>query len=159
MKICSKCKIEKDITNFYLDPDHSDGRRSDCKACIKLQRHKRHCENWQRLNGLAKSKRNKYNILKSNLKKFGITPEQFSILSNNQNNKCKICNTETTERLYVDHCHITGLIRGLLCRKCNLGLGFFNDNISLFLAALEYLQDSYSSKKLPPNDTNLEDLL
>lgn len=63
-----------------------------------------------------------------------------------QNNQCAICeidvlNTEG-RRFAVDHDHITGKVRGLLCSKCNMGLGKFNDSPELIDAAIEYLEAS-----------------
>lgn len=55
-----------------------------------------------------------------------------------QDNKCKICKRE--EQLYVDHNHETGEIRGLLCLKCNTGLGMFDDNLNRVEEAVTYLK-------------------
>ena len=65
-----------------------------------------------------------------------------------QDGKCAICghlpHGEDTYRLAknlaVDHDHITGRVRGLLCDKCNRGLGHFNDNVLLLQKAISYLQ-------------------
>ena len=43
------------------------------------------------------------------------------------------------KRIAIDHCHLTGVVRGLLCHSCNTGLGYFNDNWVLLDNALEYL--------------------
>jgi len=79
-------------------------------------------------------------------KKFGITAEYYMEMLNEQNNVCAICcepeksfYKNRRKRLAVDHCHKTGNIRGLLCTKCNTALGQFDDNLSLFLSAIEYL--------------------
>lgn len=52
--------------------------------------------------------------------------------------KCTLCGS--TERLAVDHCHATKVIRGVLCRRCNLALGYFRDSIPVLEAAIRYLQ-------------------
>lgn len=59
-----------------------------------------------------------------------------------QNGVCAICaNTCNTGRnLAIDHNHETGAIRGLLCTKCNQGIGQFNENKELFFKAVEYLE-------------------
>ena len=46
----------------------------------------------------------------------------------------------TGKRLAVDHCHKTGKIRGLLCTKCNIGLGYFNDDVILLKNSIRYLE-------------------
>jgi Recombination endonuclease VII len=56
-----------------------------------------------------------------------------------QDGKCAICKCEFTHTPFVDHCHITGKVRRLLCRDCNTGLGRFKDDPHRLLAALQYL--------------------
>lgn len=71
------------------------------------------------------------------------TINDYNILVGKQGNKCAICNRhrlEFTQDLAVDHDHITGKIRGLLCHKCNVGLGYFKDDVLLVKKAAEYLQ-------------------
>lgn len=74
-------------------------------------------------------------------KKYGITLKDYKVMVENQNNLCKICNQlEPGKKLLgVDHCHKTKKIRGLLCSKCNIGLGFFKDNVENLKRAVEYL--------------------
>jgi len=55
-----------------------------------------------------------------------------------QNGRCRVCLKDATT-LHIDHDHKTGIVRGLLCKSCNLALGFFNDDINLLIAALNYL--------------------
>lgn len=69
----------------------------------------------------------------------GITPEQFNELRKLQDNKCAICHEEFTYVPRVDHDHRTGKVRGLLCRECNSGLGFFEDDSKRIEKAIAYL--------------------
>jgi hypothetical protein len=58
-----------------------------------------------------------------------------------QNNKCAICKSDFSKvTCCVDHNHITKSIRGLLCSKCNIVLGYFNDKISFLKNAIDYLK-------------------
>jgi hypothetical protein len=60
----------------------------------------------------------------------------------NQNGLCYICQSDNNGRLLaVDHDHITGNIRHLLCINCNLGLGNFKDNQELLIKAVLYLKE------------------
>lgn len=56
-------------------------------------------------------------------------------------NRCMICSgINKGKELHIDHDHISGSVRGLLCTKCNTGLGLFNDNEELLRRAIEYLR-------------------
>jgi hypothetical protein len=73
-------------------------------------------------------------------KKYGLTEENHLELIKNQNGCCAICKQIPCKKgLVIDHDHSTGEIRGLLCNKCNMGLGAFNDDISSFNNAIKYL--------------------
>lgn len=71
--------------------------------------------------------------------KYGITPAQFEDMAIAQEYKCAICEQLPNNKLHVDHDHKTGKIRGLLCARCNLGIGSFEDNTGLLLKAVKYL--------------------
>lgn len=75
--------------------------------------------------------------------RYGITSEQYEEMVRAQGGRCAICGTDNPGRKRtkwaVDHCHKTGRVRGLLCTKCNPGLGYFQDSPELLLAAARYL--------------------
>ncbi len=73
--------------------------------------------------------------LKSN---YGISEEDYKRMIKQQGGACKIC--LRVKPLHVDHCHHTGKVRGLLCKKCNTGIGMLHDNVSLLLNAVAYLR-------------------
>jgi hypothetical protein len=73
---------------------------------------------------------------------YGITAEEYDVLLEAQNGRCALCrDVPSNRRLHVDHNHITGKIRGLLCHKCNIALGMFRDNPRVIAQALVYLED------------------
>lgn len=74
-------------------------------------------------------------------KRYNITPEQYYKIIDYYKSMCMICgeNNNSGKRLCVDHDHKTGKARGLLCDKCNRGLGYFNDDINLFYNCIKYL--------------------
>ena len=55
---------------------------------------------------------------------YGITLKQYEVIHNRQQGKCGICGDKSKTYLCVDHNHSTGQIRGLLCRTCNMNLGW-----------------------------------
>lgn len=91
--------------------------------------------------------RDKYRLasLKSDLKKKGLSIEEYEKMLIEQNNSCKIClkhESRFSKRLHVDHCHTTGKVRGLLCVHCNHILGKAFDNIEVLKSAIKYLVES-----------------
>jgi hypothetical protein len=73
---------------------------------------------------------------------FGITPIQYNEMVAKQDNKCAICKTDKPGgkgRWHIDHCHKTNVVRGLLCQKCNMGMGHFGDNVEVLQKAINYL--------------------
>ena len=74
------------------------------------------------------------------LGRYGITKEQHEQLLISQAYKCAICPKEITLSDHIDHCHLTSVVRGILCRNCNLGLGLFMDDISILESAIKYLK-------------------
>lgn len=74
---------------------------------------------------------------------YGITPEEFAVMVDRQGGRCAICGTDTPGgkgNWHIDHDHITGVVRSLLCHACNVGLGNFNDNPDQLRAAIAYLE-------------------
>lgn len=72
------------------------------------------------------------------LSKYGLTPEDYRELLAAQNGKCAICQQEA-KHYAVDHDHVTGQVRGLLCDTCNVGLGHFRDDVGRLMSAAAYL--------------------
>lgn len=84
---------------------------------------------------------------KSQLKlMYGMTPEDYDKMLEQQDNCCAICKTATPTGKWkvfaVDHCHITGKVRGLLCNECNRGMGLLRDSPELLIAAANYLKEN-----------------
>ena len=76
-------------------------------------------------------------------RRYGITLADYDDILLAQNGVCAICqqSQRSGRRLDVDHEHETGTVRGLLCNRCNRGLGLFQDSPALLRAAAEYLDD------------------
>jgi hypothetical protein len=88
-------------------------------------------------------KANPEKVKNSELKKmFGITLEEYNSLRESQGYSCAICGKseeDTHSDLAVDHCHVSGKIRGLLCASCNMALGLLKDDKQLLQSAIKYL--------------------
>jgi len=182
MKICKKCLIKKELSNFRLVKKNKDGLSGTCKTCQyghephtkecaeKICTHCKELKEIEKFSWINKSKTWKASMCKtcktkmrkpnleyikrkqttryfSKLKeRYSLTKEQYHQMLENQGNKCKICNNSSETKLHVDHCHTTNIVRGLLCNKCNQGLGSFKDNSQYLLQAIKYLQDTNTDK-------------
>lgn len=108
------------------------------------------CDECGRIRHRAYRERNKVKILNQEknhkrFKRYGITPQNYDDMLRKQQGRCAICNCipkEDSQRrtFHIDHCHSTGRIRGLLCKDCNLMLGFAKDKSDILLRAIEYLK-------------------
>jgi hypothetical protein len=99
---------------------------------------------------------------------YGLTQDQVDLLLLSQGGVCAICKTDQPDDKngwHVDHDHSTGAARGVLCRPCNLGLGFFKDSIESLGRAAEYLNGDEQAARLffvreaafalPPTETSI----
>jgi hypothetical protein len=78
--------------------------------------------------------------LKERCRKHGISVEEYQRILTRQHNACGICEQPFTCTPCIDRCHKTRMVRGLLCNKCNLGLGNYNDNPAFLRRAAGYLE-------------------
>jgi hypothetical protein len=93
----------------------------------------------------------KAKALARRLSKYGLSVEDYMNLQRAQNFTCALCSTEDPGGVgdfHVDHCHETGVVRGLLCYHCNTGLGKFKDNPEVLRRAATYIEAN--SRALSP---------
>ena len=140
-KICTRCKVEKPMESFYNYKASKDGRSYRCKDCDKIQGkayRERHKER-DRVNRRNESRRRKY----------GLSEDGYNKIIEYQNDTCPICLRHLTHgwgqfhkatKAVVDHCHDTGITRGILCTQCNKGIGLLKDDPDFLLRAIEYLK-------------------
>ncbi len=100
-------------------------------------------------------------VRKSNLKlSYNLTEEDYDNMLLAQSNKCAICSTDTPTGKWkvfaVDHCHITGNIRGLLCNECNRGMGLLGDSEERLRLAADYLKAHALKTKLEKGERLLK---
>jgi len=153
--ICSRCKQSKPKDEFYNNrAQGARGKTHYCKTCqsaysaeyyqkTKATKRKAYLED----NKEIVKHRRRSHYLRST---FGITVEQYDEMHETQNGLCLVCgepetavdnrNQNKIRRLAVDHCHTTGKVRGLLCQRCNMGIGYFRDNPVLLRAAADYAE-------------------
>jgi len=124
MKKCTKCGIEKPLSDFYKQLGNIGGLRHDCKICHKND-----------------------DLKRARKRKYGITHSEFLALIQQQKNSCAICFQQLKGgiKTHLDHCHRTKKIRGVLCNNCNRGIGYLQDSNEILESALKYLK-KYSVK-------------
>lgn len=98
-------------------------------------------KSWQEKNKVKESKRLRESHLK---RKYDLTLEQYNSMKAKQKDCCAICYTHISKLnpkfgLVVDHDHETGMVRGLLCHTCNIGLARFDDDMDILQNAIDYL--------------------
>ena len=140
---CWSCKTEQPVDNFHKGSDR-------CKPCAKIYAAKYRAANREKARASSKASYNKNKD--AHLKKvkerhferkYGLTKFEYELLFVQQNHACAICGKlsgEGFEKLVVDHDHVSGNVRGLLCRLCNTSLGGFRDNKDLLKQAITYLE-------------------
>lgn len=147
-KFCPDCNKHKDISEFHKMSSHSDGLHVICKTCSSV-RHKEYYEkNKEKLKANVRENNKKPHVIANKRNRnlqtnYGITEDKYQEMLSNQNGCCAICQVEQSElsyRLYVDHDHTTGEVRGLLCKHCNSGIGLFKDNKNILSKAIDYLR-------------------
>ena len=72
--------------------------------------------------------------------RYGISVEDYERLFLQQDGRCAICLIPFSGKAHIDHDHETGVVRGLLCRPCNVGLGHFGDSVEGLMRAVAYLE-------------------
>jgi len=130
-KRCTKCGVEKPLSEFYRANGNKDGFNSRCKEC-KSQEAKEYYKN-----NRAKQRDREY---RTNYK---LTLSDYEQILELQKHCCALCGTNDPGgkgRFQVDHNHESGGVRALLCHYCNIGLGHFKDDPQLLEAAAAYLR-------------------
>lgn len=169
---CGKCKQDKPLHCF-------EGKKncSDCRRYLRERKAKsrarsgyvepQQCEEtkiaWRVKNrsSLAQKQRSWYRLNRkqqaessrrcSLRRKYGISPEHYDKLLKSQGGRCAICvSLPKRRKLDVDHCHKTGVVRGLLCWRCNTAIGKFQDDPNILEQAASYLK---RARQLLPQNT------
>jgi hypothetical protein len=142
VKLCSKCKTEKSLSEFYNQKSNKDGKQKTCKVCQKAYSQSETCK----ANRKRYYEKTRQQHIERNLKRqYGVDWSAYSELLERQNGCCAICNrtdsgSHCSQRLFVDHCHVSGKVRGLLCHHCNSALGLFQDSPTLLQNAINYVR-------------------
>ena len=122
---CPRCKVSKLYVDFTRNRATWDGYATYCRPCnnevTKINKVRRYGSERNFLLNL----------------RYGVTEEQVDRMIAEQGGLCALCRAGPAE--HVDHDHLAGRVRGVLCFKCNNGLGKFGDDAHVIRSAIEYL--------------------
>ena len=146
-KLCTKCDRELSVERFQVVGTYIIPHCKDCQAA--------YARKWRKKNPQKAYKAaRKYNSKESTKKmhnisqkcyQAGISRKEYLEIFRTHNGRCDICGVshlELNRCLSIDHDHVTGKCRGLLCTNCNTALGSFRDNPDILRNAIEYLERS-----------------
>jgi hypothetical protein len=139
-KACKVCSETKSLELFPKKKDNKDGHHNVCKACENTRK--------------AKYKWTREQFWEYEIKKqYGLTVDMYNSILADQNMSCAICNIHIDDykgvygkgkkvnNFTVDHCHTSGKVRGLTCFRCNLMLGYAQDNPTVLEKGAMYLKE------------------
>lgn len=132
-KYCGGCEQIKATTEFHRLASSKDGYRARCKTCTNDYDREWHARN---------PDHRKDRALRS---RYGITIDERDAMIEAQQGLCGICDHEpngSRDILHVDHDEVTGIVRGMLCMRCNTAIGNLDHDIERLKAAIRYLGGS-----------------
>lgn len=140
MKTCTRCNESKPLSEFPMQKTLKGSAypHSRCRSCRREQ-----CKDWAKTHQGKAAKRR--GILR---REFRMSEAEYEQMHDAQGGVCAICQRPETKvhrdgsvcRLSVDHDHTSGDVRGLLCSKCNVGLGSFEDSPEALRRAADYIE-------------------
>lgn len=144
-KVCNKCRLHLPNDEFHSKTNTPDKLDYTCKECRRAYNRARYKNPEIAAKQRASSAKSKY----------GVEWVEVEGMYANQSGRCALCATQVhlltiggsrTGVACIDHCHVTGAPRGLLCNACNVGLGRFKDNPTVLRAAALYVEQ-YECRK------------
>lgn len=115
-KCCPICSEKKAIEQFQRQPSGKYCRHSYCKDCYNEKARKSKTKNYTTE---ARSRWNRKT-------RYGLTEVEYQNMLAEQDGQCALCG-KPVEKFHIDHCHNTGAVRGLLCHRCNIRIGGWDD--------------------------------
>jgi len=131
MKVCTNCNELKPLSEYHKNGKRSGQVKEDaqCKECASSRRKQYRLNNKEKIRAENKRRNPGWDI------------DRYNEYLELQEGKCAICNTTEPglSDWCCDHCHNSDRPRGLLCVRCNAGLGYFKDNPEYLQSAIDYL--------------------
>lgn len=138
VKYCPSCKQPKTVIDF--------GKDRRCKQCCNEKSKLYRASYPARVAASNKRSRKKNpssvnrSLRKARLTRFGLSEQMYSDMLQKQNYVCAVCKNTDKRALAVDHCHKSGVVRGLLCGACNKAEGLLRSNPEIMRALANYVE-------------------
>lgn len=117
--VCVTCNETKSLEHYYTSKTVKSGYQHECKDCNKEFSRKRHM-----------------------IRNYNISEQELDYYLSACDNSCEICGDSFNDtRMNIDHNHLSGKFRGLLCGKCNMALGLMRDSLSNLESAANYIKE------------------
>lgn len=145
MKTCIQCQLAKTLQDFHKHNHYKDGHHSICRLCVNEKQRQRYIKD--RVSILKKQKIHRIKTKSPQRRAYRLSLNEINALYEKFNHRCAIC--ADTDNLVIDHNHVSNKIRGVLCNRCNLGIGFLKENINNLLSAIKYLAPADGSAPPP----------
>ncbi len=149
-RLCKDCGLAKPLSHFRVERGC---HRYQCNSCRSEYRRREYATRKElRIKNRETCAARRVKLHETGItlarmdelkKRFGLTPEQYQAMWQEQNGQCRICGSPLIPGKgghAIDHCHNSGRVRGLLCNGCNSGLGYFRDDPERMLRAIAYLK-------------------
>jgi hypothetical protein len=148
-KVCSRCERSLPIASFGLNKTKQDGHQTYCRDCTGIKNIESRQRDPERLRERRRRayERNRESLRGKRVRlRHGLTEDDFQLLLEIQGHACAICGarrgSSLAPRLFVDHDHESGEVRGLLCAGCNAGrLGTLGDSVERIAQSVEVLEE------------------
>ena len=142
LRNCNKCKRYLPFEQFYEDKRGKGYLTRKCKVC-----HSQDSYNSRKKRNAVRDNRADYDFAIRLRLKYGLTMEAYNDMLIAQGGGCDICGAPPlpNKRLGVDHDHATGKVRGLLCSKCNVAIGFLGESVDTMLSAIAYIEKHHAA--------------
>ncbi len=124
-KWCGRCRQYLPTESFARNSAKKDGLQERCRGCRS--------EHYKTTNYAEKAYEGRIK------RQYNLSLDELKWFEEQQEGCCAICKDET-HKLFIDHNHVTGEVRGLLCHFCNTGIGLFRDDTNRLESAIEYLK-------------------
>lgn len=156
-----RCKTCNESMQVIRNKNLSRGWIWQCKGCssrITMRRYRELPEYREQI---------KANAIRRKCARYGLSVKQAVLIWEKQGKACAICSkqlpspascSKNSKDVHIDHCHGTGIVRGVLCSNCNRGLGYFKDSVVLFSAAIDYVNKSIIASPLDSGGSSHDEI-